>query len=147
MIRIRRVVPQEVSDLHRRMEQVMDSLLHGLGPAYGPKGFVPRADIHETPEGLLVTVDLPGVSREAIDIVVEGQALRISGVRPEPAITACLRWHQLEIAYGPFERFIPLPASADVEKIQANYKDGVLRLTLPTKEEAKPKQIAINVAK
>jgi HSP20 family protein len=126
VIRIRRVVPQEVSDLHRRMEQVMDSLLHGLGPAYGP-----RADIHDNPEGLLVTVDLPGVSREAIDIVVEGQALRISGVRSEPAITGCLRWHQLEIAYGPFERFIPLPASADVEKIQANYKDGFLQVTIP----------------
>jgi HSP20 family protein len=131
VIRIRRVVPQEVNDLHRRMEQVMDSLLHGLGPAFGPKGFVPRADIHENPEGLLVTVDLPGVSREAIDIVVEGQALRISGVRAEPAITGCLRWHQLEIAYGPFERFIPLPATADVEKVQANYKDGFLQVIIP----------------
>jgi HSP20 family protein len=54
-------------------------------------------------------------------------------VRPEPAITACLRWHQLEIAYGPFERFIPLPASADVEKVQANYKDGFLQVMVPFK--------------
>jgi HSP20 family protein len=138
VIRIRRVVPQEVNDLHRRMEQVMDSLLHGLGPAFGPKGFVPRADIHENPEGILITVDLPGVSREAIDIVVEGQALHLSGMRPEPAVTACLRWHQLEIAYGPFERFIPLPASADLEKIQANYKDGFLQVIIPFKPESNP---------
>ena len=140
MIRIRRVVPQEVSDLHRRMEQVMDSLLHGLGPAYGPKGFVPRADIHENPEGLLVTVDLPGVTREAIDIVVEGQALRISGVRSEPAGTGCLRWHQLEIAYGPFERFIPLPAAANLDAIQANYKDGFLQVTIPFKPDQAGRQ-------
>jgi HSP20 family protein len=144
VIRIRRVVPQEVSDLHRRMEQVMDSLLHGLGPAYGPKGFVPRADIHETGEGLLVTVDLPGVSREAIDIVVEGQALRISGVRPEPAGTACLRWHQLEIAYGPFERFIPLPASANLDSIQANYKDGFLQVTIPFKPDTGGHRVTVD---
>lgn len=144
MIRIRRVVPQEVNDLHRRMEQVMDSLLHGLGPAFGPKGFVPRADIHENPEGLLVTVDLPGVSREAIDIVVEGQALRISGVRSEPAGTACLRWHQLEIAYGPFERFIPLPATANLDAIQANYKDGFLQVTIPFKPDQGGRQVPVD---
>jgi HSP20 family protein len=56
-------------------------------------------------------------------------------------------YHRVERSYGSFTRSFTLPSQIDTEKIQANYKDGVLRLTLPTKEEAKPKQIAINVAK
>jgi len=110
----------------------MESLLHGIGPVHGPRGFLPRADIHLTESGTRVTLDLAGVLREDIEIVVvEGEALRVAGVRREPEACAGLRWHQMEIAYGPFERVVALPQEIDPERITATYRDGFLRITIP----------------
>jgi HSP20 family protein len=144
LIRIRRTVPQDVTDLHRRMEQVMDGLMRGLRPPRPSGSFVPHADVHETEAGLLVTLDVAGVRREDIEIVVEGQALRVTGIRHEPEGTACLRWHQLEINYGPFERLIALPPSADVDGIAAAYRDGFLQITVPLHVEGNARQVPID---
>jgi HSP20 family protein len=131
MIRIRRLAPEEVSDLHRRMEQVVESLLHGIAPLHGAHGWLPRADIRENAGGMVLTLDVPGVRREDIEIVIEGPFLGVRGVRREPAEGECLRWHQMEIAYGPFERVFHLPADADIEGISAAYRDGFLEVTIP----------------
>ena len=131
MIRIRRIDPHDTSDLHRRMEQVVESLLHGLEPVASARGFLPRADIHETAQGLLLTLDLAGVRREDLEILIEGPFLRVAGVRSEPDLAACLRWHQMEISYGPFERVFSLPPEADTEGITAGYHDGFLEIIIP----------------
>ena len=131
MIRIRRVASPDLSEIHRRMEQVMESLLQRLGPASAERGFLPRADIHETASGMLVTLDLAGVRREEIEILIEGDFLRVSGVRREPEVGECLRWHQMEISYGPFERVVALPPDADLENISAAYHDGFLQISVP----------------
>jgi HSP20 family protein len=131
MIRIRRIDPSDAPALHRRMEQVVESLLHGLGPGASAGGFLPRADVHETADGLLVTLDLGGVRREDLEIQIEGPFLRVAGARREPDLAACTRWHQMEIAYGPFERVFALPPEADTEAITAGYRDGFLEITIP----------------
>src|SRR5258705_9226451 len=97
MIRIRRVPTTEISHLHRQMERAMEGLLHGFGRLSPGAGFIPRADIHETGGGLRILIDLAGVTREAIDIVVEGRLLRVSGARQEIEAGGCLRYHQMEI--------------------------------------------------
>lgn len=112
----------------------MESLLHGIGPVHGARGFLPRADVHLTDTGTRITLDLAGVLREDIEIVViEGEALRVTGLRREPEAAEGLRWHQMEIAYGAFERVLPLPGDADLEKIAATYRDGFLLIDVPRK--------------
>jgi HSP20 family protein len=135
MIRIRRLEPEDVPNLQRRMAQVVDTLLHGLGPLPAADGWLPRADIHETSQGLLLTLELAGVSRDEIEIVIEGPFLRVAGARHEPPGGECLRWHQMEIAFGPFERVFQLPQDADVKAIAAAFRDGFLQITIPKRTE------------
>jgi len=131
MVRIRRSTAQPVIDLHRRMEEVMERLLRDVKPLEAPAPWTPRVDIHETPESFVVTMEIPGVERDEIDIVVEGLYLTISGHRSEPASPQCMRWHQMEIAHGRFERVLALPQEVDAERITATYKDGFLYVTIP----------------
>jgi HSP20 family protein len=144
MIRIRRVPAPEVSDLHRRMEQVMESLLHGFGSVTTAAGFLPRADIHETSSGIRIILDLAGVTREQIDIVIEGQLLRVSGERNEPEAHQCLRYHQMEIPYGSFERIFHLPEEADAERVTASYRDGFLQITVPLSPSGEARQVPVD---
>src|SRR2546425_13147144 len=131
MVRIRRSTAQPVLDLHRRMEEVMERLLRDVKPLEAPAPWTPRADIHETPEAFVVTMEIPGVEREEIDIVVEGLYLTISGHRTEPSSPECMRWHQMEIAHGRFERVLALPQEVEAERITATYRDGFLHITIP----------------
>lgn len=130
LVRIRRSETQVVADLHRRLEQVVERLLHEAAPSAESRGWVPRADIYETSDGLSIVLDLPGIEREDIEIVVEGAYLSISGSRPEPVPFGCTRWHQMEIAHGPFERILALPQEVDPASISATYKDGFLHITI-----------------
>lgn len=109
----------------------MDTLLHGAEIPSAAHGWVPRVDIRETADEILVSVELPGVGREDIEVTVEGSYLRVAGVRPEPTSETCVRWHQMEITYGPFERVINLPCEIDPDRISATYQDGFLRIQIP----------------
>ena len=130
MIRIHSGPDLALPDLHQRMEQMMARLLRQLEPVAAVQGWSPRVDIHETADRLQITVELPGVERDGIDIAVEGAYLRVSGVRAEPPSTACTRWHQMEIAYGPFERILALPFPIDPARASATYTDGFLRIEI-----------------
>ena len=131
MVRIRRSPAHPMLDIHHRMEQVMERLLRDVKPVEAQASWVPRADVYETAEGFVVTLELPGVEREEIEILVEGFYLRLSGFRPEPLAQGCMRWHQMEIAHGRFERVLALPQEADPERITATYKDGFLSIHIP----------------
>ena len=131
MVRIRRSPPTPVLDLHRRMEQVMAQLLRDVQPSEPPASWVPRVDIFEAADGFVVTLEVAGVEREDIDIVVEDRCLRISGTRPEPSPAGCVRWHQMEISQGRFERVLMLPQEVDSDGITATHKDGFLHIRIP----------------
>jgi HSP20 family protein len=146
MVRIRRIAPSDLPSIHRRMEQAMETLIRGLGQVPATRGFLPRADIHETADGMRVTVDLAGVPRDAIEIVIEGDYLRVSGVRREPEVGDCLRWHQLEIAYGPFERVIALAPEADVDAISATLQGGFLQITVPRRRGGPTRQVPVDAS-
>jgi len=144
MIRIRTIPVSEVSDLHRRMEQVMENLLHGFGAVAPGTAFLPRADIHETASGIRIILDLAGVTRDEIDIVIEGRHLRVAGTRLEPEGSECLRYHQMEIPYGSFERIFHLPEAADAERVSASYRDGFLQITVPLRPGGETRQVPID---
>jgi HSP20 family protein len=131
MVRIRRSPANPMLDIHHRMERVMERLLRDVKSAEPQASWSPRADVYETAEGFMLTLELPGVDRDEIEILVEGLYLRLSGVRPDPLAQNCMRWHQMEIAHGRFERVIALPPEADAERITATYKDGFLSIHIP----------------
>ena len=145
IVRIRISSAREVAELHRRMERMMERLLHGAEAVDPQRGFIPRVDVYDSEEALLLTMEIPGVGREGIEILVQGSYLRVSGVRQEPASSGLLRWHHMEIAYGPFERIVALPREVDAESIRATYTDGFLRIVIPSGTPT-PRQVPISDA-
>lgn len=105
-------------------------------------GWSPRIDIVEREEEIVVKVDLPGMSREDIDLSVRGNVLVISGERKEGAETG-RAYYCRECRYGGFRRTVTIPPAVDIDKIDASYKEGVLEVVMPKKEEAKGKKIEI----
>lgn len=104
--------------------------------------FTPRTDIYERGDTLVLTADMPGVDENAVEINVERRVLTISGrVAPESVPDHQLAYAEYET--GDFERSFSLTDEVDVDKVEATVRNGVLRLTLPKSEAAKPKKIAV----
>ncbi len=103
----------------------------------------PAVDTYETPETIIMTADLPGLSREDIEIQIRDNTLTLRGERRFAKDMQQENYLRIERAYGAFQRNFTLPATVQQEKVRAIFRDGVLELTLPKAEEAKPKKIAI----
>ena len=106
----------------------------------------PAVDIYETPNELVLKAELPGIDQKSIDVHVENNTLALRGERKLEKETKEENYHRVERSYGSFYRSFSLPSTVDQEKIHADYKEGVLTLTLPKREETKPKQIKVAVA-
>jgi HSP20 family protein len=109
--------------------------------------WAPPVDIYENGDNLVLKAELPGVNPEDVDIRVEDNTLYLKGERKFEKEVEEQNYHRVERSYGTFTRTFALPNSIDADKVAAHYKDGVLTLTMPKKEEAKPKTIKINVSK
>jgi HSP20 family protein len=94
---------------------------------------------------MIIKAELPDLRREDIDIRVEDNTLTISGEKKVDADVKEDQFHRIERVYGNFTRSFSLPATIDTEKVHAEYKNGVLAITLPMREEAKPKQVQVLV--
>jgi HSP20 family protein len=105
----------------------------------------PALDIHEDKENLVVTVELPGMKKENIDVSLHDGCLSISGERKSEEKLEKAEVYRSERFFGRFQRTVSLPAPVNAAQIRAQYKDGVLTVTLPKAEEAKPKQIDVQV--
>jgi len=107
--------------------------------------WAPAVDIYETEHELVVKVDLPDVKPEDLDVRVENYILTIRGERKFENKVNEENYLRVERAYGAFSRSFSLASTVNTEAIKADYKDGVLTLTIPKREEAKPKQIKVQV--
>ncbi len=107
--------------------------------------WTPTVDIYETPETIVLKAELPGLSREDIEIQIRDNALSLKGERRFAKDAQQENYLRIERAYGAFQRSFTLPATIQQDKIRAVFRDGVLELTLPKAEEAKSKKIAIEV--
>jgi HSP20 family protein len=107
--------------------------------------WAPAVDIFETEHELVVKADLPDVKPEDLDIRVENNILTIRGERKFEKKVDEKNYLRVERAYGAFSRSFSLANTVNSEAIKADYKNGVLTLTIPKREEAKPKQIKVNV--
>ena len=103
----------------------------------------PSVDIFETEGEIVVKAELPGMERKDITLHLENNVLTLRGERKFQKETKDENYHRIERSYGNFSRSFSIPAIVDEEKIRADYKDGVLKIMLPKKEQAKPKQIKI----
>ena len=107
--------------------------------------WVPPVDVAETQEKILVRAEVPGMKQDDIAIEFENGVLTIKGDRKLQKNGDDITWHRVERTYGNFVRSFTLPRTVDAERITATYRDGILEVEVPKKEEAKPKQIRIAV--
>jgi len=110
------------------------------------QAWTPALDVHEDKDGYTIRVEVPGMKREDIVVSLQDGALVISGERREEKITDETEVHRQERFYGKFSRALTLPTAVAGDKVKAAYKDGILTVTLPKAEEAKPKQIDVTVS-
>ena len=103
----------------------------------------PAVDIFETESEIVVKAELPGVDKKDIDLRIENNVLMLRGERHFEKESKEENYHRIERSYGAFSRSFSIPALVSEENIRADYKDGVLKIMLPKKEQARPKQIKI----
>jgi HSP20 family protein len=108
-------------------------------------GWAPALDVQEDADNFTIRVEVPGLKREDIGVSLQDGALVISGERKAEKVEDGVEVHRQERFYGKFQRALTLPAPVAADKVKAAYKDGVLTVTLPKAEEAKPKQIDVSV--
>ncbi len=128
------------------MTRLMDAFLNGtLGQSeeVSNRTWMPPVDIQETEEAFVLSAELPGLTKKDIEISIENSTLRLSGERKFERNVDKENYHRVERAYGSFSRSFSLPSQIDAEKVDANFKDGVLTITIPKAEHARPRRIAI----
>jgi HSP20 family protein len=130
-------------EIHRLFEP---SLTDGQRTTEFFDGWTPAIDLYEDKENLFVKVELPGLKKEEIEVSVHDGTLSISGERKAAMQDSSSQTFRSERFFGRFHRTVALPKPVAVDKIKAAYKDGILTVTLPKTEEAKPKQIEIRVS-
>ena len=109
--------------------------------------WVPPVDIYETDaHDLVITAELPDMSREAIEVTVEHNTLTLRGARARPGEVKEGQFRRVERPHGAFARSFTLPNTVDASKVSAAYKNGVLTVKLPFKDEARPRTINVEVA-
>jgi len=109
--------------------------------------WVPAVDIYQNGEHeLVLKAELPDMTREEIDVIVEKGTLTIKGEKKFGSDVKEEHFHRIERRYGTFSRSFALPPTVDATKVSADYKNGVLTVRLPLREEAKPRQIKVDVA-
>jgi len=141
---------RELSTVQDRMNKLFEDVIRS--PYRPDEGFVvsawtPAVDIYETDKEIVLKAELPEMPEKDIEIRVEDNNLIVSGERRKEKEVKEENYHRIERSYGSFYRSFTLPHAVDRENIKASYKDGVLKVILPKKEEAKPKQIKIDVGK
>lgn len=125
-----------------RMRREMDDMFHRYGMATGGRGAFPASNVYDTGDEILVAVEAPGVKKDQLKIELRERVLTLTGVRQEeePQGGTLLRD---ERPVGDFLRAFSIPAQVQSDRIQAQFKDGILTIHLPKTEESKPKSIAI----
>jgi HSP20 family protein len=130
-------------EIDRLFESPLAELAHGSQIL---SGWTPALDLYEDKDKFVVKVELPGMKREDIEVSLHEGSLSICGERKSEEKRGDAEVYRTERFFGRFQRTVSLPAPIAADKVKAAYKDGVLTVTLPKSEEAKPKQIEVNVS-
>lgn len=137
--------PFETEDLPAGLRLFSDTVNRLLSDAQ-VRPWTPAVDIFETENELVLKADVPDVDMKNIDIQLENGTLALKGERKFENDQKSKGFHRVERSYGTFARYFTLPDTVQVENVKADYKNGVLTVTLPKKEVAKPRQIKVEVS-
>lgn len=145
-----------ILDLHREIDRLFADFFAGFGEdALWPRGLMasrsafpamPKVDVAETADELVVKADLPGMEEKDLKVTLDGDLLTIRGTRSEEKEDKRRDYHLMERSYGEFHRTIQLPAGVDRDKVKAAFKNGVLQVTLPKRPEARAETRHIEIA-
>jgi HSP20 family protein len=119
-------------DLHREVNRLFDDTFRGMGSGSRGQGAmmsIPRIDVHEAGDNLEITAELPGVAEDDVDLRLEGDMLTISGEKRQEHQDN--QAHIIERSYGSFSRSVQLPFQPDPDQVQADFNNGILKITLP----------------
>jgi HSP20 family protein len=140
---------RDLAVLQDRMNRLLNDRFQGRGredDLMSSGSWTPAVDIYEAEGSLVLKAELPDLRREDIDVNIENHTLTIRGERKLDNEVKQESFHRIERAYGTFVRQFTLPPTLDATKIAAEYKNGVLTVTLPVREEAKPRSVKVEVA-
>ena len=143
------MVWRPIQELKKEMDRIWQEF---FGKGYVPEKWegiewIPAVDVSETDDAVIVKVDVPGVNPEDMEISLVDNVLVIKGEKKREEEEKKENFYRMERFYGSFMRSIQLPCEVEEDKIEATYKDGVLKIVLPKKPEEKKKVIKINVGK
>src|SRR5437867_1940107 len=136
----------ELAGLHRELDSIFNRVFGETVRPQSAESFVPAADVRRDEDTWKISLALPRISPEKVEINVTGQTLRVRGERTPQEETDKTEPVVSEITYGRFEREFAVPDEVDDEHIQATYRNGMLELTLPLKDGAKPRRIEVQAA-
>ena len=127
-------IEKEFDRMRQRMEKMLGSPSRpGAATLCGDAGWRPSLDLYETSDELIVLVDLAGIKPKDVEVVVDGDTVRLRGTRNRPSEKTVNRVHHMEIDFGPFSHSFRLPVPIDPEGTSSNYRDGFLVINLPKK--------------
>lgn len=133
----------EMESLRRQMDQMFDELA-GVN-RQSSTAWIPAIEIQDREDSLVLRAEIPGVEAKNLDIQVAREAVAISGEHCYENKAQEQGFFRTELRYGSFERTIPLPVAVENNQVQAEFKDGILKLTLPKAQEARHKVVKINL--
>lgn len=140
--------PADILGMQREMNKMFDRFFRGGTVDNGdliPTSWLPAMDLVENDNTYVAKVELPGVSKDDVKITLQDNTLTIRGEKKSEKETKEANYHHLERSYGAFQRSFALPGSVKSDKVEAEYKDGILTITLPKSEESRRKQIDVRV--
>ncbi|MDZ7958643.1 MAG: Hsp20/alpha crystallin family protein [Aulosira sp. DedQUE10] len=137
---------REIDTLQRQMNRLFDQLAPTTNGGESIEfGFVPAAEMEETDDAIHLRLEVPGLEAKDLNVEVTTDSVSISGERKSETKTEENGVARSEFRYGKFQRVIPLPSQIQHEKVEAEYKDGILKLTLPKAEPGKQKVVKVNI--
>jgi HSP20 family protein len=138
-----------VEVLQNRLNSIFNDFANSTGQLQNESlsagNFIPPVDIYEDANRLVLELEVPGIQQEELQINLENQTLTVQGERKFVNDEKEENFHRIERRYGSFVRSFTLPATIETDSAQANYENGVVSITLPKKEAAKPKQVKIEI--
>ncbi|MCL4539883.1 MAG: Hsp20/alpha crystallin family protein [Bacteroidetes bacterium] len=136
----------DLVNMQRELGRVFDNLFSDAKGDVFVADWAPRVDVMEQQDSYIIKAEMPGVNKNDVKITLHENVLSIRGEKKQEKEEKDVNYHRIERSYGTFERQFALPTGVKSDKIDASYKDGILTVTLPKVEEAKPKEIEVKVS-
>ena len=137
---------RELTALQNRVNHLFQDFNRGQDELTTTTNFVPAVDVYEDEHKVTLKLEVPGINQEDLDISLENNTLTVRGERKFEKEEKEQNFHRIERRYGSFARSFVLPNTLDPGSVQANYENGILKIELDKREEAKPKQIKVSVS-